>query len=179
MVAELRKSQEINSTEGNEAPLEAGVQGDKVLASVSVDTPAAQTGGRESVALRSGQPVPSSALDLIKKKLLPETGSPITSPHSTSGPTASDTNGLKAVESVVKGQKPVISKEKAKDAAGDGNMSDSSSESEDEESGPSKEECIIKFKVILLLMIHDFVVVQFVGINHFWTSNFEMHMELH
>lgn len=155
------------------------MQGDKVFASVSIDTPAAQTGGRESVALRSGQPVPSSALDLIKKKLLPETGSPITSPHSTSGPTASDTNGLKAVESVVKGQKPVISKEKAKDAADDGNMSDSSSESDDEESGPSKEECIIKFKVILLLMIYDFIVAQFLEINHFWTSNFEMHMELH
>ncbi|XP_042394898.1 pre-mRNA-processing protein 40C-like isoform X1 [Zingiber officinale] len=148
-VAELRKGQEINSTEGNEAPPEAGMQGDKVFASVSIDTPAAQTGGRESVALRSGQPVPSSALDLIKKKLLPETGSPITSPHSTSGPTASDTNGLKAVESAVKGQKPAISKEKAKDAAGDANMSDSSSESDDEESGPSKEECIIKFKEML------------------------------
>ncbi|WOL09804.1 pre-mRNA-processing protein 40C [Canna indica] len=150
-VAELRKSQETNSMEGSATQVqETSTQGDKVSALSSINAPAAQTGGRDSVALRSsGASVSSSALDMVKKKLQ-ESGSPlVTSPHPTSGPATSDANGLKAVETVAKGQKTVISKDKAKDATGEGTMSDSSSDSDDEESGPSKEECIIQFREML------------------------------
>ncbi|CAL9144798.1 unnamed protein product [Musa hybrid cultivar] len=146
-VAELRKNQESGSTEGSATQLQdASTQGDKVSASANIAAPAAQIGAHDSMALRSsGAPVSSSALDMVKKKLQ-EAGTPMTSPHSTSVPATSDANGLKATEAVAKG---VINKDKAKDANGEGNMSDSSSDSDDEESGPSKEECIIQFKEML------------------------------
>lgn len=123
---------------------EGGPIGDRFSFLTSISAPAAQTGGRDSMTPRSsGAPVSSSALDIVKKKLQ-EAGSPRTmSTHPV--PASSDANGLKVVETV-------ISKDKAKDASGDGNMSDSSSNSDDEESGPNKEECIIQFKVIELLL---------------------------
>ncbi|CAL9112030.1 unnamed protein product [Musa acuminata var. zebrina] len=146
-VAELRKNQESCSTEGSATQLQdASTQGDKVSAPANIAAPAAQIGAHDSMPLRSsGAPVSSSALDMVKKKLQ-EAGTPMTSPHSTSVPATSDANGLKATEAVAKG---VINKDKAKDANGEGNMSDSSSDSDDEESGPSKEECIIQFKEML------------------------------
>ncbi|CAL9775486.1 unnamed protein product [Musa acuminata subsp. burmannicoides] len=146
-VAELRKNQESGSTEGSATQLQdASTQGDKASAPAHIAAPAAQIGAHDSMALRSsGAPVSSSALDMVKKKLQ-EAGTPMTSPHSTSVPATSDANGLKATEAVAKG---VINKDKAKDANGEGNMSDSSSDSDDEESGPSKEECIIQFKEML------------------------------
>ncbi|RWW06319.1 hypothetical protein GW17_00030361 [Ensete ventricosum] len=146
-VAELRKNQESGSTEGSATQLQdASTQGDKVSAPTSIAVPAAQIGAHDSMALRSsGAPVLSSALDMVKKKLQ-EAGTPMTSPHSTSVPATSDANGLKATETVAKG---VVNKDKAKDANGEGNMSDSSSDSDDEESGPSKDECIIQFKEML------------------------------
>ncbi|XP_064975820.1 pre-mRNA-processing protein 40C-like isoform X1 [Musa acuminata AAA Group] len=146
-VAELRKNQESGSTEGSATQLQdASTQGDKVSTPANIAAPAAQIGAHDSMALRSsGAPVSSSALDMVKKKLQ-EAGTPMTSPHSTSVPATSDANGLKATEAVAKG---VINKDKSKDANGEGNMSDSSSESDDEESGPSKEECIIQFKEML------------------------------
>ncbi|CAL9107205.1 unnamed protein product [Musa textilis] len=146
-VAELRKNQESGSTEGSATQLQdASTQGDKVSAPTNIAAPAPQIGAHDSMALRSsGAPVSSSALDMVKKKLQ-EAGTPMTSPHSTSVPATSDANGLKVTETVAKG---VINKDKAKDANGEGNMSDSSSDSDDEESGPSKEECIIQFKEML------------------------------
>ena len=154
-VAELRKNQESGSTEGSATQLQdASTQGDKVSAPSNIAAPAAQIGAHDSMALRSsGAPVSSSALDMVKKKLQ-EAGTPMTSPHSTSVPATSDANGLKATEAVAKG---VINKDKSKDANGEGNMSDSSSESDDEESGPSKEECIIQFKVIISLVNYEFL----------------------
>jgi hypothetical protein len=44
--------------------------------------------------------------------------------------------------------------EKSKDNNGDGNMSDSSSDS-DEEHGSSKEDCIRQFKVVIVMFLLD------------------------
>lgn len=118
-------------------------------APVSLSAPALNTGGRDSTALRvSGVLGSSSALDLIKKKLQ-DSGAPATSsPIPTfSGPVASESNASRVVDTTVKGPQNEKSKEKLKDANGDDNMSDSSSDSEDVDSGPTKEECIIQFKV--------------------------------
>lgn len=116
---------------------------------ISLSAPAVNTGGRDSTALRvSGVPGSSSALDLIKKKLqdsgAPATSSPI---PTLSGPVALESNASRAFDTTVKGPQNEKIKDKLKDANGDGNMSDSSSDSEDVVSGPTKEECIIQFKV--------------------------------
>lgn len=150
-VLELRKSQESDALKGNANQLQNAA--DKGSIPISMSAPAVETGGRDSVALRtSGAAVSSSALDLVKKKLQ-DAGTPITSsPLPTSGPVASDLNGSKAVETAAKGQQGTNSKDKVKD---DGNMSDSSSDSDDEESGPTKEECIIQFKVCFFLFMHS------------------------
>lgn len=84
---------------------------------------------------------------MIKKKLQ-DSGAPATSsPVHSSGPIASELNGSRVIEPTVKGLQSENSKDKLKDTNGDGNMSDSSSDSEDVDSGPTKEECIIQFKV--------------------------------
>ncbi|XP_073112719.1 pre-mRNA-processing protein 40C isoform X2 [Elaeis guineensis] len=144
-VLELRKSQESDALKGNANQLTNVA--DKGSAPISMSAPAVETGGRDSMALRtSGAAVSSSALDLVKKKLQ-DAGTPVTSsPVPTPGPVASDLNGSKAVETAPKGQQGTNSKDKVKD---DGNMSDSSSDSDDEESGPTKEECISQFKEML------------------------------
>ncbi|XP_072962376.1 pre-mRNA-processing protein 40C isoform X2 [Typha angustifolia] len=150
-VAELRKNQEGDSLKGNAIQLQnAVILTEKVSAAVSISAPAAQTGGRDSVALRAPAAlVSSSALDLIKKKLQ-DAGTPSSpSPLPASGSGTSDSNGLKAVEPTTKEQQVSNSKDKSKDANGDGNMTDSSSDSDDEESGPTQEECIIQFKEML------------------------------
>lgn len=120
---------------------------EKGSASTSLSTPAINTGGRDAIAIRtSGPPGSSSALDLIKKKLQ-DPGAPATSlPAPVSSVAASEVNGSKVVE-LAKGLQSENSKDKLKDTTGDGNMSDSSSDSEDADSGPTKEECIIQFKV--------------------------------
>lgn len=114
---------------------------------ITLSTPAVITGGRDATPLRtSAVPGSASALDMIKKKLQ-DSGAPATSPVHSSGPIASELNGSRVVEPTVKGLQSENSKDKLKDANGDGNMSDSSSDSEDVDSGPTKEECIIQFKV--------------------------------
>ncbi|XP_073000923.1 pre-mRNA-processing protein 40C [Typha latifolia] len=150
-IAELRKNQEGDSLKGNAIQLQnAVILTEKVSAAVSISAPAAQTGGRDSVALRAPAAlVSSSALDLIKKKLQ-DAGTPSSpSPLPASGSGTSDSNGLKAVEPTTKEPQVSNSKDKSKDANGDGNMTDSSSDSDDEESGPTQEECIIQFKEML------------------------------
>lgn len=115
----------------------------------SLSAPAVNTGGRDATALRaSSVPGASSALDLIKKKLQ-DSGAPVTSTPApvSSGTAASESNGLRAVEAMAKGLPSEGSKDKPKDANGVGNISDSSTDSEDEDNGPTKEECIIQFKV--------------------------------
>ncbi|KAJ6839947.1 pre-mRNA-processing protein 40C [Iris pallida] len=151
VVAELNKIEGGNS-KGNATQVEnASAVADKVSSPVQISTPAVHTGGRDSLVLRSsGAQVPSSALDLIKKKLQ-DAGAPVTSsslPVSTV-PATTELNGSRAVDAALKGQQNMNSKDKAKDANVDGNLSDSSSDSDDAESGPTKEECIIQFKEML------------------------------
>lgn len=129
-------------------------------APISLSAPAVNTGGRDATALRTTSVVPSSALDLIKKKLQ-DPGAPATSsPVSTSsGVAAPELNGgsRAVVDGSVKGQQSENnSKDKLKDANGDdGNLSDSSSDSEDVDSGPTKEECIIQFKVFRVHLFYN------------------------
>lgn len=116
---------------------------------VSLSTPAANTGGRDAIAVRSsGASASSSALDLIKKKLqdsgIPDSSS--TGP-AVSGSVALELNGSKPVEATSK------SLQNDKDKNGDGDISNSSSDSEDEDGGPTKEECILQFKVLLFSML--------------------------
>ncbi|CAN1297691.1 Pre-mRNA-processing protein 40C [Linum perenne] len=112
---------------------------------VSLSAPAINSGGRDAIALRgSSVPGASSALDMIKRKLQ-DSGSPVNSSHApvSSGVATSDSKASKSVEAATaKGMQGENSKDKVKDINGDGNMSDSSSDSEDEDSGPTKEDCI-------------------------------------
>ena len=90
---------------------------------------------------------PSSALDLIKKKLQ-ESGTPVaSSPISAPTIAQSDVNLPRDADAAVKALQTENSKDKPKDANGDGNVSDSSSDSEDVDSGPTNEQLIIQFKV--------------------------------
>nr|CAD1836216.1 unnamed protein product [Ananas comosus var. bracteatus] len=149
-IAELKKNQENDTLKENVTQLQnSGLLPDKGSATVSASAPAALTGGRDSVSLRtSGTPVSSSALDLIKKKLQ-DAGTPGTTPPPAVGSGTSDLNGSKAVEAAAKGQQVSNNKDKPRGTDGDGLMSESSSDSDDEESGPTKEECIIQFKEML------------------------------
>lgn len=127
----------------------ANLSTEKGSTPISLNAPAISTGGRDAIAVKASVvPGPSSALDMIKKKLQ-DSGSPITSSPNPapSGIAVSELNGSRTVDTTVKGLQSEDSRDKIKDANGDGNMSDSSSDSEDADSGPTKEECIIQFKV--------------------------------
>ncbi|PNY04487.1 pre-mRNA-processing protein 40c-like protein [Trifolium pratense] len=151
-VAELKKKQDGDVTKDHLMPVpNTNVLSDKGSGMVTLNAPAITTGGRDAAA-----PKPSivqsspSALDLIKKKLQ-EYGAPVTS---SSIPTlsvlpGSESNGSKATDSTAKSLQNDNSKDKPKDANGDANLTDTSSDSEDEDSGPSKEECINQFKEML------------------------------
>ncbi|KAL7001545.1 hypothetical protein U1Q18_002698 [Sarracenia purpurea var. burkii] len=151
-VTELRKKQDVDALKEESMSVpNTNVLTEKGSAPISLSAPALNTGGRDATALRaSGVPASSSALDLIKKKLQ-DSGAPATSsPVPTlSGSAASELNGSRAVDATIKGPQNEKSKDKLKDINGDGNMSDSSSDSEDVDSGPTKEECIIQFKEML------------------------------
>lgn len=151
-VTELRKNQEAEVSKGNAMSVsQVNALTEKGSAPISLSAPAANTGGRDATALRVlSVPGTSSALDLIKKKLQ-EFGAPAISAavSVSSGAAASESNGSRVVEAAAKGLPSEISKDKLKDANGDGNISDSSTDSEDEDDGPSKEECIIQFKEML------------------------------
>ena len=131
--------------------LNANVLSEKGSGMVTLNTPAINTGGRDAAALKSSSSQgSSSALDLIKKKLQ-DSGTPVSPPsiQTSSGQPLSESNGSKALESTAKGLQCESNKDKQKDSNGDDNLSDMSSDSEDEDKGPSKEECIIQFKVAL------------------------------
>ncbi|XVF85511.1 hypothetical protein PTKIN_Ptkin17bG0123300 [Pterospermum kingtungense] len=148
-VAELRKKQDSDISKEHAVPVpNTDVTVEKVSTPISLSAPAVNTGGRDAMPLRTFTvPSSSSALDLIKKKLQ-ESGVPSSSPVPVAPvTTALEVNGSKAVDA--KGLQSENSKDKLKDATGDGNISDSSSDSEDTDSGPSKEECIMKFKEML------------------------------
>ncbi|CAN0923871.1 Pre-mRNA-processing protein 40C [Linum grandiflorum] len=128
------------------------VSTDTGSAPVTLNAPAINSGGRDAIALRGLNVTgASSALDMIKRKLQ-DSGSPVNSSHApvSSGVATTDSKASKSVEAATaKGMTSDSSKEKVKDTNGDGNMSDSSSDSEDEDSGPTKEDCIIQFKEML------------------------------
>ncbi|KAG8092027.1 hypothetical protein GUJ93_ZPchr0012g20311 [Zizania palustris] len=148
-VAELIKNVESGPLKGNSTLLQdADTIGNKGEISIDISTPAVQTGGRDSLPLRQTvAPASPSALDLIKKKLQDAGASSVPSPLATPSNT-SELNGSKST-AAPKGQQLSNSGEKSKDNSGDGNMSGSSSDSDDEEHGPSKEECICQFKEML------------------------------
>jgi hypothetical protein len=77
----------------------------------------------------------------------------VPSPLATSSSAASELNGSKPADAALKGQQVSNNGEKSKDNNGDANMSDSSSDSDDEERGPSKEDCIRQFKVVLVTFL--------------------------
>lgn len=129
---------------------------EKGSAPISLSAPSINTGGRDATALRTSGVLgssSSSALDLIKKKLQ-ESGTPSNSlpVPAASGAAISELNGSKSAEGTSKVLQSDGSKDKVKDN-GDGNMSDSSSDSEDADSGPTKEERIRQFKVFSLLVL--------------------------
>ncbi|CAN4090396.1 unnamed protein product [Withania somnifera] len=118
---------------------------------ISLTIPAVSTGGRDATTLRPSIVPGSSALDLVKKKLM-DSGAPpaVSSPApASSGVISSEVNGSKALESTTRAPQKENSKEKSKEANDNGNLSESSSDSEDDESVPTKEDCLIQFKEML------------------------------
>ncbi|CAN6318081.1 unnamed protein product [Urochloa humidicola] len=150
-VAELLKNVESGSLkEGLTSLQDAPATENKGVISSDASTPSIQTGGRDSLPLRQTvAPTSPSALDLIKKKLQDAGASSAPSPLSTSSSAVSELNGSKPADAALKGQQVSNNGEKSKDNNGDVNMSDSSSDSDDEEHGPSKEDCIRQFKEML------------------------------
>nr|CAB3494375.1 unnamed protein product [Digitaria exilis] len=150
-LAEILKNVESGSLKEGLTSLQDGATiENKGVISTDASTPAIQTGGRDSLPLRQTvAPASPSALDLIKKKLQDAGSSSAPSPLATSSSAASELNGSKPADAALKGQQVSNNGEKSKDNNGDANMSDSSSDSDDEEHGPSKEDCIRQFKEML------------------------------
>ncbi|AQK64997.1 Pre-mRNA-processing protein 40C [Zea mays] len=149
-VCEILKNAESGSLkEGSTSLQDAATIENKGVISIDASTPAIQTGGRDSLPLRQTvAPASPSPLDLIKKKLQDAGASSAPSALATSSAT-SELNGSKPADAALKGQLVANNGEKLKDNNGDVNISDSSSDSDDEEHGPSKEDCIRQFKVML------------------------------
>lgn len=152
----MRKKQDTTTLKVQSVSvINTGIAADKGSDAVSISTPAATTGGRDAAAVKSTSASgSSSALDLIKKKLQ-DSGMPdSTSPGpALSGAVSVELNGSKPTEGITKGLQNESNKDKHKDANGDGDISNSSSDSEDEDGGPTKEECILQFKVFLFVPI--------------------------
>lgn len=153
-VAELNKNADSGNLKGSSTSLQdAGTVANKGEASGEISTPALQTGGRDSLPLRQTvAPASPSALDLIKKKLQDAGAFSVSSPLATPSSSASELNGSKPADGAPKEQQGSKNGEKSKDNNGNENMSDSSSDSDDEEHGPSKEDCIREFKVIFMML---------------------------
>ncbi|GMH07074.1 hypothetical protein Nepgr_008914 [Nepenthes gracilis] len=149
-VTELRKKEENDSLKEHSVSVSISnaisEKGSTSLSGLSLNS-----GGRDSMSLRTpGMPGPSSALDLIKKKLQ-ESGVPIASSSSTAlaGSASLEVNGSRTVETSARGLQSDNSKDKPKETTADGNVSDLSSDSEDVDSGPTIEERIIQFREML------------------------------
>ncbi|KAF5754224.1 putative WW domain, FF domain, WW domain superfamily, FF domain superfamily protein [Helianthus annuus] len=135
-VAELRKKQESDALKEQSISVQnVTTLTEKGSGPLSLNAPAITTGGRDAIS-----PVSSSALDLIKKKLQ-DSAAPAT--------TESDLNGSTPVDQAGKGPHGENGKDKVKDDNGDGNVSNSSSDSDDVDTGPTKEERAIQFKEML------------------------------
>ena len=149
-MAELLK----NAESGPTSLQDVATIDNKGVINIDASTPAIQTGGRDSLPLRQTvAPASPSALDLIKKKLQDAGASSVPSPLATPSSAASELNGSKPADAALKEQQVSNNGEKSKDNNGDANMSDSSSDSDDEEHGPSKEDCIRQFKVVLVTFL--------------------------
>ncbi|KAL4570025.1 hypothetical protein LXL04_025674 [Taraxacum kok-saghyz] len=142
-VTELRKRQESDALKEQSMSVpNAATLTEKGSVPLSLNAPAIQTGGRDAM---PGVPVTSSsasALDLIKKKLQDST-SPDTPPPPPPGAMSSELNGSGDQLGSENG------KDKVKDENADRNLSNSSSDSEDVDSGPTKEERAAQFKEML------------------------------
>ncbi|KAL8267170.1 hypothetical protein R6Q59_004514 [Mikania micrantha] len=135
-VTELRKKQESDALKEQSISVQnVTALAEKGSGPLSLNAPAITTGGRDAIS-----PVSSSALDMIKKKLQDSTA-----PASTE----SDLNGSIPVDQVGKGPHSENGKEKIKDDKVDGSISNSSSDSDDVDNGPTKEERAIQFKEML------------------------------
>ncbi|KAI3469941.1 hypothetical protein Pfo_026604 [Paulownia fortunei] len=145
-VTKLRKKQDADATKAQSVSVtNTNIVTEKGSAPVSLSTPAADTGGRDATVIRSSSVFgTSSALDLIKKKLQ-DSGTPAsTSPGpALLGAVALDLNGSKTLEATIKGPENENNKDK------NNGVSDSSSDSEDDDRGPTKEECLLQFKEML------------------------------
>ncbi|ESQ47904.1 hypothetical protein EUTSA_v10020134mg [Eutrema salsugineum] len=139
-VRDLAKKTEEMSTESL-APLSSADLTEKDSDQSTLNAPAISNGGRDATSLRTTNFPGSSTLDLVKKKLH-DSGLPVSSM------TTSEANGGKAIEVTPSGESG-NGMGKVKDAPEAGDLSDSSSDSEDDDSGPSKEECIKQFKEML------------------------------
>ncbi|RID63196.1 hypothetical protein BRARA_E02218 [Brassica rapa] len=139
-VKDLVKKTEERSTESLASVPSADLT-EKGSEQSSLSAPAINNGGRDAVSLRTTIVPGFSALDLVKKKLH-DSGVPVSST------TTSEANGGKSNEVTPSGESG-DGMGKVKDATEGGDLSDSTSDSEDEDSGPSKEECIKQFKEML------------------------------
>ncbi|KAI3728498.1 hypothetical protein L6452_17135 [Arctium lappa] len=151
-VTELRKRQDSDVLKEQSMSVSSATPlTEKGSVPLSLSAPAINTGGRDAISLgASGVPVSSSALDLIKKKLQDSTAPATSLPHQASaGAMSSELNGSTLVDLVGKGSHSENGKDKVKDDNADGNLSNSSSDSEDVDSGPTKEERAIQFKEML------------------------------
>lgn len=148
-VSELMVRQESVQLKENVSRPDVNLSSEKVSASISLSAPVISTGGREAAALRItsllGTP---SALDLVKKKLQ-DAGTPGSSnPVSASAVgTTQELNGSRTNEVTGKDLQSENNKDKLKEANGNDSISDSSSDSEDADTGPTKQELVLQFKV--------------------------------
>lgn len=132
-MSELKKKQEMDALKEQSTSVpNAATLTEKGSAPISLSAPAINTGGRDAISPAvSGVPVSSFALDLIKKKLQDSTA-PATSSHTApTGPISSELNGSAPVDQAGKGSHSENAKDKVKDENADGNLSNSSSDSED------------------------------------------------
>lgn len=115
---------------------------------ITINTPATNRGGREAAHIRMvGISGSSSVLNLIKKKLQ-DTGTPVASSPISAPTTAQlDLNLQRDVDVALKALQIENSQDKPKYANADGNVSDSSLDSEDVETRPTNEQLIYQFKV--------------------------------
>ena len=143
-VIELRKKQEGNNITENSASVpNTNALDEKGSAAAIVSAPALSSGSGDAMTLKGlSTPGPSSALDLVKRKLQ-DSGAQVTSfpTSASSGSATLPINGTKAVETTVKGLQSDSGKEKQRDCEV-GNLSDLSSGSDDEDRGPPKEDCV-------------------------------------
>nr|GEV89672.1 hypothetical protein [Tanacetum cinerariifolium] len=150
-VSELKKKQEIDALKEELTSVPNAITlPEKGSAPISFNAPAINTCGCDAISPAvSGVPVSSSALDLIKKKLQDST-TPVTSSHTApTGPVSSELNGSAPVDQAGKGSHSENGKDKVKDENADGNLSNSSSDSEDVDSGPTNEDRAAQFKEML------------------------------